>query len=118
MSEPVAPFTNILRFSRRRGAAGGVGADRAAPSRRAGAVVLEPDPLDPQLPLRLHRTSGEGAPQSDVLPRSPELTCEVVFTLVTRGRVFLTSASKFNTEPNGEIFDVSPKNSSMELAVI
>ncbi len=33
----------------------------------------------------------------------------LVFTLVTRGR-FLTSASKFNIEPNGGIFDVSAKN--------
>ncbi len=32
-----------------------------------------------------------------------------VFTLVTRGR-FLTSASKFSIEANGEIFDVSPEN--------
>ncbi len=35
--------------------------------------------------------------------------CQVVFTLVTRGS-FLTSASNFNIEPNGEIFDVSPEN--------
>ena len=34
---------------------------------------------------------------------------KVVFTLVTRGH-FLTSASKFNIEPNGRIFDVSPEN--------
>ncbi len=33
-----------------------------------------------------------------------------VFTLVTRGRLFLTSASKFNIEANGKIFDVSPKH--------
>ncbi len=31
---------------------------------------------------------------------------------------FLTSASKFNIKPNGGIFDVSVKNSSMELTVI
>ncbi len=36
--------------------------------------------------------------------------CQGVFTLVTRGRFFLTSASKLNMEPNGEIFDVSPEN--------
>ncbi len=32
-----------------------------------------------------------------------------VFTLVTCGH-FLTSASKFNIEPNGGIFDVRPEN--------
>ena len=37
-------------------------------------------------------------------------TLEVFFTLVTRGRFFLRSASKFDTEANGEIFDVSPEN--------
>ncbi len=36
-------------------------------------------------------------------------TVEAVFTLVTRGQ-FLTSASKINIEPNGDIFDVSPEN--------
>ncbi len=35
---------------------------------------------------------------------------QAVFTLVTRGHFFLTSTSKFNTEPNGGIFDVSTKN--------
>ncbi len=33
----------------------------------------------------------------------------IVFTLAMRG-VFLTSASKFNIEPNDGIFDVSPEN--------
>ncbi len=41
---------------------------------------------------------------------------ERVFTLVTRGR-FLTSASKFNVEPNGKIFDVSPENDHASLNV-
>ncbi len=38
-----------------------------------------------------------------------------IFTLVTRGRFFfLTSASKFYTEPNGGIFDVSPKTTARQ----
>ena len=36
---------------------------------------------------------------------------QAVVTLVTRGR-FLTSASKFNIEPSGGIFDVSRKTTS------
>ncbi len=39
----------------------------------------------------------------------------VVFTLVTRGRFFLTSASTFNIEPNGGIFDVSAENDRTSL---
>ncbi len=36
--------------------------------------------------------------------------CQAVFTLVTRSRSSLTSASKFNIETNGGIFDVSSEN--------
>ncbi len=43
------------------------------------------------------------------IPWDTDAACKGVFTLVTRSRV-LTSASKFNIEPNGEIFDVSPEN--------
>ncbi len=32
-----------------------------------------------------------------------------VFTLVTRG-LYLTSASKFNIDPNDEFFDANPQN--------
>ncbi len=53
--------------------------------------------------------------QKDVAPLAigqfrRDLTRQVVFTLVTRGRFFLTSASKFNIETNGTIFDVSREN--------
>ncbi len=36
---------------------------------------------------------------------------------MTRGRIFLTSASKFNIESNGGIFDVRPKNDRASLDV-
>ncbi len=36
-------------------------------------------------------------------------TSQAVFMLVTQGRFFFTSASKFNIQPNGELFDVDPK---------
>ena len=39
-----------------------------------------------------------------------------VFALVTRGH-FLTSASKFNIEPDGGFFDVSPENDRASLNV-
>ncbi len=41
---------------------------------------------------------------------------QVAFALVTRGR-FLTSASKFNIEPNGGLFDVSPETDRASLNV-
>ncbi len=68
-------------------------------SQRPPQPFLQPPP--PQVAWRLH--CGLRSPDSD------HVDSNGVFTLVMRGR-FLTSASKFNVEPNGGIVDVSMEN--------
>ncbi len=56
--------------------------------------------------------SGEersGPPPGACTALRPSPPRKAVFTSVTRGHMFLTSASKFNVEPNSGIFDVSPR---------
>lgn len=48
--------------------------------------------------------------QFDWWPVNPVRLCEAVFTLMTCRRLFDLAASKFITESNGRIFDVSPEN--------
>ncbi len=68
--------------------------------------MLEADP-DTKLKHSGHASRGPFCPRVDVLRLST--VSEAVFTLVTRGRFFDVGV-RIYIEPNGTIFDVSPKN--------